>query len=111
MDLPQSGFSGEPPANFSETTFSLAELADPPVAMTPREAHFSPSRKVPLPEAPGRIAAGFIAPYPPGIPLIYPGEVFTQKLVDFLTAVRGQGLRYHGMYGEEEGQVEILGDR
>lgn len=49
-----------------------------------RTALFSPTETVPLANAVGRIAAEIIAPYPPGVPVIAPGEKITQKALSFL---------------------------
>ena len=67
-----------------------AELADshflqppiPPLVLSPREAVLGPTRVVPLENALGRAAAETITFYPPGIPLIMPGEEITADTVD-----------------------------
>lgn len=48
----------------------------------PRVAYHAPSKKVPLEEAVNQISKESVMIYPPGIPLIVPGEVFTRELVD-----------------------------
>lgn len=53
----------------------------PDVAMTPREAMFAPRRRIELRKAVGEIAAEQFCPYPPGVPLIAPGERVTSELV------------------------------
>ncbi|WP_410673999.1 aminotransferase class I/II-fold pyridoxal phosphate-dependent enzyme [Amycolatopsis sp. cmx-4-68] len=53
-------------------------------AMLPRDAFFGPAEQVSLAEAPGRIAAEMITPYPPGAPGILPGEVITKPMLDYL---------------------------
>ncbi|MYA90663.1 MAG: lysine decarboxylase, partial [Synechococcus sp. SB0663_bin_10] len=40
----------------------------------PRTAWFGPSRRLPLKEAVGHVVAEAVTPYPPGIPLLLPGE-------------------------------------
>lgn len=86
----------------------LDQLELPQQVLLPREAFFRLQRRVPLGEAVGQIAGGFIAPYPPGVPLIYPGEAFSRQLVEFLLEMRGKGLRFHGMYREEDATVDII---
>lgn len=54
--------------------------------MLPRDAFFGPVEDVPAREAIGRIAAEQITPYPPGIPVILPGERITEAVVDYLEA-------------------------
>lgn len=76
---------------------SAAEL--PPLAqqgMTPREAFYAPSAAVPLDQAPGRTCAELITPYPPGIPLLCPGEVFSAEHVEYLSRVLAAGVPLEG---------------
>ncbi|MCZ0207629.1 aminotransferase class I/II-fold pyridoxal phosphate-dependent enzyme [Streptomyces achromogenes] len=53
-------------------------------AMLPRDAFFGATEQVPAERAVGRIAAETISPYPPGVPVVAPGEVITAEIVDYL---------------------------
>ena len=59
----------------------------PPAALTPRQAVFAPREAVAAGDAEGRIAAGQIAPYPPGVPVVAPGEVITKKTLAYLREI------------------------
>jgi arginine/lysine/ornithine decarboxylase len=50
----------------------------------PRDAFFGPAESVPAGQAVGRIAAEQITPYPPGIPVIIPGERISSEVIDYL---------------------------
>jgi lysine decarboxylase len=65
----------------------------PEVAMPPREAFFTPHETVAAGAAAGRVAAELVAPYPPGIPAIVPGEVVTAEVVDALRSAAAAGVR------------------
>ncbi len=52
--------------------------------MLPREAFFAEVDHVPAERAAGRIAAEMISPCPPGVPVIAPGEVITDEVLDCL---------------------------
>ncbi|MCG0238416.1 MAG: aminotransferase class I/II-fold pyridoxal phosphate-dependent enzyme [Firmicutes bacterium] len=56
----------------------------PELAMLPRDAFYAPSESVPLLEAEGRIAAEFVIIYPPGIPVLAPGEVITAENIAYI---------------------------
>ena len=56
----------------------------PVVRQRIRTAVFGPAESVLLGEAAGRISAQFVAPYPPGIPVIAPGEEITEKHIAYL---------------------------
>ena len=65
----------------------------PQMAIPPREAFFSPNETVPADAAAGRISAELVAPYPPGIPVLAPGEVITGDALAALRTARAQGGR------------------
>jgi len=71
----------------------------PPQAMTPREAYFGKTRKIPWTEAKGKVSADMIVPYPPGIPTICPGEIITDEVWEFLDAQSRAGRHLHGPDG------------
>jgi arginine decarboxylase len=52
--------------------------------MLPRDAFFGPVEVIPCEEAPGRIAAEMATPYPPGIPILLPGERINKAAIDYL---------------------------
>jgi len=56
----------------------------PQQLLTPREAFFADSSLVPLDSALGKIAAEVISPYPPGVPVLCPGERIDGELLEFL---------------------------
>ncbi|MTH64216.1 arginine/lysine/ornithine decarboxylase [Paracoccus shanxieyensis] len=63
-------------------------LSDHTPAMTPSDAFAHIARRttqrVPIDELEGRITTSLVTPYPPGIPLLIPGEVFNRKIVEYL---------------------------
>ncbi len=80
-------------------TPSLCQLPIPRQALTPRQAFLAPQRPVPLAEAAGKVAAGTITPYPPGVPLICPGEVIDQTVLKCLAAWCHAGGTWPGQAG------------
>lgn len=63
-------------------------VALPETAMTPREAFYRPHREVAFAQAYGCIAGEIITPYPPGIPVLMPGERFDRDTMELLSAVK-----------------------
>ena len=64
--------------------------------MSPREAFFAPSRVVPLTEAVGAVAAELVIPYPPGIPVLAPGDVVSAEKVEYLRHGAALGMYVSG---------------
>lgn len=59
----------------------------PPVRLTPRQAMLAPSIRRPLAESEGAVCLDQVAPYPPGVPVIAPGEEITKKGLAYLRQV------------------------
>ena len=80
-----------------------AEIAIPPfpawkaAEMTPRQAWQAPRELVPLRQLAGRISAGRIVTYPPGISLVCPGERFTSEQIEYLRRITELGLPAEGI--------------
>lgn len=74
---------------------SLAPVAvwrvEPEVVVTPRQAFFSERRRIPLRDAAGEVSAEQFCPYPPGVPLIAPGERVTTEAIDEILAAAKVG--------------------
>jgi lysine decarboxylase len=64
-----------------------------PRAMSPRSAFFAPHERVRAEDAVGRVSAELVAPYPPGIPVVVPGEVLTEATVAALRESQRAGVR------------------
>jgi arginine decarboxylase len=79
----------------------------PPLITQPRRAAFGPSRLLNLRQAVGRISTAVIAPYPPGIPLIAPGELIRDQEVRFIEEVIRLGGIVRGV--SAEGDVQVTG--
>lgn len=67
--------------------------AMPPTVLTPRAAFFARHDDVALVDAVGRVCAETVAPYPPGIPLLVPGETVTEQSIDALRRAADSGRR------------------
>jgi lysine decarboxylase len=65
----------------------------PETVIAPREAFFAPNETVPAGGAVGRVSAELIAPYPPGVPVLAPGELITSDALDALREVQADGGR------------------
>jgi arginine decarboxylase len=66
---------------------------EPVVAMPPREAFFAAAEPVGTAAAVGRVCAELVAPYPPGIPVLAPGEEITEAAREALLQARAAGVR------------------
>ncbi|MED5621680.1 arginine/lysine/ornithine decarboxylase [Ideonella sp. BN130291] len=85
-------------------------LSDLQPAMNPTEAfsHIAhrKTERVGIDELEGRIATSLVTPYPPGIPLLIPGERFNKKIVDYLKFARSFNHQFPGFDTDVHGLVE-----
>ena len=68
----------------SDFTAEKTLISLPQMIYTPREAYFHPSEYIDTENAAGRICAEVVLPYPPGIPVILPGERITENNMNFI---------------------------
>jgi len=89
-------------------------LSDLTPAMKPSDAYAQIARRnterVSVDALEGRITTSLLTPYPPGIPLLVPGEVFNKKIVDYLKFAREFNLQCPGFETDIHGMVEEDGD-
>ena len=80
---------GEPRQSATALSWSVV----PRVGISLRDAYFAETESVPSDQAQGRISADLIAPYPPGVAVVAPGEIQTSTISEGLTASRAAGER------------------
>ena len=64
--------------------------------LSPRDAVFAPAVPKPLAECAGEVSAEMVTPYPPGIPVLGPGEEVSPEVVAYLREAGDAGLKVHG---------------
>jgi arginine decarboxylase len=72
-------------------------VLDNKFAMTPRDAFYSDSELVSINDAAGRVSTEVVTVYPPGIPLLVPGEEISRDAIDYLQNMAGLGAIIDGM--------------
>lgn len=82
------------------------EYINPSVVMTPQEAFYAEKEEmIPIRETNGRICTEFVMCYPPGIPILAPGERITQEIIDYIVYAKEKGC---SMTGPEDETIECL---
>jgi arginine/lysine/ornithine decarboxylase len=66
------------------------------------------SEEVPLKEASGRVCTEKVVPYPPGIPLLLPGEVITQEILDALNAYYAENANILKSRSQEKDRIFVV---
>ncbi|MDO4218406.1 MAG: aminotransferase class I/II-fold pyridoxal phosphate-dependent enzyme [Synergistaceae bacterium] len=73
-----------------------AEYISPTVKMTPQEAFYAPKETVTLESSVGKICGEFVMCYPPGIPILAPGEVITRDIFEYILYAKEKGCSLQG---------------
>ncbi|MBC5799474.1 MAG: aminotransferase class I/II-fold pyridoxal phosphate-dependent enzyme [Candidatus Eremiobacteraeota bacterium] len=87
-------------------TYNLPDI--PPIRMNPRDAFLAATESVRFKDSAGRICAEVITPYPPGIPVISPGEEITPAVVAYLDLEKKAGVRMQGPYDSELRTIRVV---
>lgn len=89
----------------SKTGMLTYEYINPEVVIPPQEAFYATKRKENIENTVGEIAGEFVMCYPPGIPIIAPGERFTKEIVDYIKYAKERGC---SLTGTEDRDCEII---
>lgn len=81
------------------------EYIDPEVVSSPQEAFYSKKRSLPIHESVGYVCSEFVMCYPPGIPILAPGERITKEILDYIDYAKAKGC---SMTGPEDPGIEHL---
>lgn len=81
------------------------EYINPEVVLTPQEAFYSPKVSVSMSESNNEICAEFVMCYPPGIPILAPGERITKEILDYISYAKEKGC---SLTGTEDPKIENI---
>ena len=81
------------------------EYIAPEVVLSPQEAFYAEKKSLPLKESAGCVCSEFVMCYPPGIPILAPGERITKEILDYIAYAKVKGC---SMTGPEDPQIEHL---
>ena len=81
------------------------DYMEPIVAMSPQEAFYGEKESLPIRETAGRVCSEFVMCYPPGIPILTPGEQITEEIIDYIAYALEKGC---SMTGPEDPGIERL---
>ncbi|NFS27642.1 aminotransferase class I/II-fold pyridoxal phosphate-dependent enzyme [Clostridium botulinum] len=81
------------------------EYINPEVILTPQEAFYSSKVSMPINESTGNICAEFVMCYPPGIPILAPGEKITKEILNYISYAKEKGCF---LTGTEDAKIENI---
>lgn len=84
------------------------EYIDPVVVMSPQAAFYGKKESIPLCESAGCVCSEFVMCYPPGIPILAPGEKITEEILDYIQYAKVKGCSMTGPEDPEIKNINIL---
>ncbi|MGT2802362.1 aminotransferase class I/II-fold pyridoxal phosphate-dependent enzyme [Streptococcus henryi] len=84
------------------------EYIQPEVVLSPQEAFYAQSKIIPLSESAGAISGEVVMCYPPGIPILAPGERVTQEIIDFVQFAKDKGCSLQGTEDPEVNNLKVI---
>ena len=89
----------------SSSDLMIHEYIEPEVAISPQDAFYEEKVSLPIQETKGHISSEFVMCYPPGIPILAPGERITQEILDYIVYAKEKGCQ---MTGPEDAEIKRL---
>ncbi len=84
------------------------EYINPEVVLPPQEAFYSEAKSMKLQDAIGQVCGEFVMCYPPGIPILAPGERITQEIVDYVQYAKEKGCSLTGTQDMEVNDIQVV---
>ncbi len=75
------------------------------VKETPKDAFYADKEQLPIRQSAGRICSEFVMCYPPGIPILAPGELITRQIIEYIDYAKEKGCT---LLGTEDIDVNLI---
>jgi arginine/lysine/ornithine decarboxylase len=83
-------------------------IKQPVQVMVPQEATEIKSEVIKLVKSTGRISAVFVSLFPPGSPVLVPGERIDKDFIDYISFVKQEGITITGLVGKQKDEIEVV---
>lgn len=81
---------------------------EPDIRMSLHSAFYKDKRLIELSESKGKVSGGFIIPYPPGIPILCPGEKITEEIIEYIKFLISNNIQLLGYLNNNKEQIAII---
>lgn len=86
----------------------FGDFIQPEVVYTPQKAFYADKESIPLKDTDGRICAELVMCYPPGIPILTPGERITGEIIDYIEYAREKGCSLQGTHDPNVEMISVI---
>lgn len=92
----------------AENDLYCGDFIQPEVIMTPQKAFYAGKEQIPLEETAGRVCGELVMCYPPGIPILTPGERITDAIIEYINFARERGCSLQGTMDPEVKLINVI---
>lgn len=89
----------------------IKSLPNPLIKYTPSQAYHMDVEKLKLSDSLGRVSASTIIPYPPGIPIILPGEIVSHEIFAYISSLKELNIEISGLLGYNRDYIQVTKER
>ena len=91
-----------------KTGMLSGEYIQPELVVTPQKAFYSEKVSLPIMETVGKVCGEFVMCYPPGIPILAPGEMITKEIAEYIVYAKEKGCSMQGTEDPEVNNINVL---
>ncbi len=84
------------------------EYISPQVSIAPQDAFYAEKESLPLRETSGRISGEFVMCYPPGIPILAPGEIISREIIEYIVYAKEKGCSLTGALDLKTENLQVI---
>ena len=90
------------------STLAYVDSVQPEVVCSPQQSFYAKKQVLPIRKSAGRVCGEFVMCYPPGIPILAPGERITTEIIDHILYAREKGCSLQGAADPKVDYVQVL---
>lgn len=91
-----------------DTNQFCGDFIQPEVVLSPQKAFYSAKEQVPIEETNGRICGELVMCYPPGIPILTPGEKITEEIIEYIKFAKEKGCSLQGTLDSKVEKISVI---
>ena len=84
------------------------EYINPLVIETPQQAFYADKVQIPIERSAGRVCSEFVMCYPPGIPILAPGELITDQIIEYISYAKEKGCTLLGTEDIDTNLINVI---
>lgn len=84
------------------------DFIQPEVVMTPQKAFYAQKKPMPVKKTAGKISGELVMCYPPGIPILTPGEKITEDIIEYILYAKEKGCSLQGTLDPTVRKINVI---